>query len=223
MNALIKARAAASTERVRPLGAPFPLERPDMAVLRERIGNLEQELRERCQLVDTLSTARAEAYREGEEAGRQAGLEEAEDRQNERLALLETALSQACGDVAVRLGAIERLAPLIARECLDKMFGESGDRAQIVEDLVRAQMARIDASALLCVEVARVDFGDEAALARLAAQFGSPSPRVEARDDLASGACTMTMRLGRIELGLDQQWRDLSGLLDDMAAPGVAR
>jgi flagellar biosynthesis/type III secretory pathway protein FliH len=75
---------------------------------------------------------------------------------------------------------------------------------------------------LVDIRLSRLDFPDEADLASLADRVGSQSFRLVAGDDLPSGGCVMTLRLGRVSVGIDQQWPALRNLLDEMASPEAA-
>lgn len=227
MNGIIKSAALDALGSVRPIGAaPMAarrtVEEEEGEHLRRRIAELERELGRRDEGIAALRVDVEEAFERGTAEGRKAGLGEAEDRQSERLALLEGALETAAAELRERLAAMERFAVLMARECLDVMLGDPEWRIELVCGLIRKQMAEIERSALLQVEVSAKDFPDDAALAGLASKVGVSPEVVANRGDLATGDCTMTLRLGRMEIGLRQQWETLREALDEMAASGDA-
>jgi flagellar biosynthesis/type III secretory pathway protein FliH len=206
------------------------MEAPDMAAaptrrdeelqaLLARIAQLEAELRRREAIAGDLEAAAERAREDGREQGYECGLIAAQDRQSERLALLESAMNRAHAALGENAQALGRLAPLLAQECVEILLGNASDRAGIVAEIARKQLARVDRAMLVDVRVSRLDFPDDEALAMLAGRLGLTAMTVNAGDDIASGGCTMVMRLGRIEVGIDQQWPVLRDLLGEISAP----
>ena len=75
---------------------------------------------------------------------------------------------------------------------------------------------------LLAVEVSREDFADGEALTALAHRLSPLAVVIEANPEMASGACVMRLRLGRLSIGIDQQWGVLRDLLTEMSEPEAA-
>lgn len=169
-----------------------------------------------AQLRKDIADESAKAYEEG----RLAGLAAADDRQKERIALLSEKLSQAVDALRSEYVSMERLAVLLARLCLEKMFGESSDRVALVRDLIRGQIQEIDPATLLNVTVSCEDFASESALLNVAESLGLARARVLASPEMSSGDCEMTLTLGQLDLGLTQQWGVLSQALFAMADAG---
>lgn len=216
MSGLLKAQVATSvTARLVP--ASDPVHDEQIARLRQHIAALEAGIDARDARIVELGEEVKRAYLQGEAAG----LAQAQDDVTQRRDRLEAAIVAAETRFADTLAGSERLATLIAREALARLFTQGDDRAQLVLELIRHQIAQLEGIAVLSVAVSSVDFGEQGAQ-DLAARTGLPkTTSFLIRDDLTSGACTITLHLGEIEIGLDQQWGALAGLLDGFVATGL--
>lgn len=186
---------------------------PRIAALRQQVETLEAELLERDEALAALASERDLARAEGEASGREAGLAEADARREEALALLEKTAASASKALGERLETMERLAALLARTCLDRLFGEAGARGKLVADLLRHQLERLRGAAIVEIEVAAQDFDADSV-----SSIASAGVRIVLADALDSGDCRIRLALGALEIGLDQQWGVLSGILDEIAA-----
>ncbi len=229
MSGIIKSGNLSDLASVRALHTPapaavLPLVRQDEEKerLRRSVATLEGELRERDVAIEVLRKDVERAFDDGMAKGRDAGLTEAADRQADRLVLLERSLEETKDALGAGLVSLDRLAALLARDCVEMILGNADDRAGLIARIVAAQVAKIDKAMLLGIEVSREDFADEAALADLAGRLAPLSVSLSASADLAAGGCVMVLRLGRMRVGLDQQWGTLSALLGEMAEPEVA-
>jgi flagellar biosynthesis/type III secretory pathway protein FliH len=219
MSTLIKSSSGAV---VRPLGAALrppvsPLEE-ECERLRQRIAALEGELGRRDA---TIAELHAEIPRTEEKAkaeGRALGFNDAQDRQEERVALLDAGIRQAQTRLNENMSSLERLAALLARECLDTVLGDAKHRASSVRKIIASQVAKIEKSSVLAIELSKADFPDDEALAALAQELRPAT--LGASEAMAPGGCRMTLRLGTIEVGLDRQWTSLRAVLDSIAAEG---
>jgi hypothetical protein len=128
--------------------------------------------------------------------------------------MLKDALAQTKNEISEALTSAERLASLLARECLDILFADPLGRMEVVTDLIRAQLGRIDQSQLLAVVVATSDFPNTNALAKLAHELGLRPDNISARNELSSGDCVFQLQLGEMNIGLGQQWGQLATALD---------
>lgn len=217
-------KSGLQTEAVRPFALSVPPKSPspydeEVGRLRQQIASLEGQLRERDSDIKRLERDIQRSLEKGLERGREQGRNEAEDRQDERLAALETSLGRAEIHVRETLSAIGRLAPALAVDCLDILFGEAGSRASQIEQMIRHQVAMIDKALLLRIELSAEDFSGGASLDALARRLALPVTDFDIRDDFASGKCAIALRLGRMEIGIDQQWGSLRDLLNEMALP----
>jgi flagellar biosynthesis/type III secretory pathway protein FliH len=227
MSAIIKSGNFAGLSAVRALDTPPPtaiVVHPRVDEERERlrraIATLEGERNQRDVAIEVLRKDVERAFEEGQAKGHKAGLAEAQDRETDRLKALEAATHAAHATLTADLGSLERLSALLARDCLDIILGNASDRAALVSEIVATQMAKIDKAMLLSIEVSRADFADDAALAALAERTGSAT--ITASTATLPGGCVMTLRLGRMHVGLDQQWGALREVLTDMAMPEAA-
>jgi flagellar assembly protein FliH len=220
VSGLIKSGAAGLDARVRALvfdaagNAAAPAPDPELTLLRERALELEAALAERDATAEQHSAAVAAAYEEGEAAGREAGREEADARRAEALERLQESADRAVAALGERLEATDRLAVLLARTCLDKMFGAAGPRGAVVEDLIRHQLDALRQETVIEIRVSAEDFDCAEAAAAAA-----PACKVIVSDALASGDCTIRLGLGALEIGLGRQWDTLRAALDGMIEP----
>lgn len=218
MSGLIKSGAAGFGARVRPLAfegagaALAPAADPVLVALRERVLDLEAQLAESEAAAVELRKAAEEALAEGEAAGREAGRAEADERRAEALALLDEAAQGAVAALDARLEAADRLAALLAATCLETLFGAPGPRGELVQGLIRQQLDRLRQEAIIEIRVSAEDFAspEEAAAA-------APACAVSVSDALASGDCTIRLKLGELDIGLGQQWGTLRAALEEMA------
>jgi flagellar biosynthesis/type III secretory pathway protein FliH len=224
MSALIK--SGAERAFMRPLAAaltapdhaPLSAQDEEREGLMRQIETLEEALRQREGAMAALRDDAVRQFSAGEENGRAAGLAEAQDRQAERLQLLESAITETRAELTETLASCQRLAGLLAQDCLDKILGAAADREILVERIIAEQVGKIDKAMILAVEVSQADF-PASEIAALGARLGLPEQSIVMRNDLSPGACEMVLRLGRMNIGLNQQWGALRAVLDDMAAP----
>jgi flagellar biosynthesis/type III secretory pathway protein FliH len=217
VSGLIKSDAAGLDARVRALvfdaagNAAAPAPDPELVLLRERALDLEAALAERDATAVQLSEAAQAAYEEGEAAGREAGRAEADAGRAETLERLQENAESAVAALEERLEATDRLAALLARTCLDKMFGAAGPRGALVEDLIRHQLDALRQEAVIEIHVSAEDFDCPDAAAAAA-----PACKIIVSEALASGDCTIRLGLGGLEIGLGRQWDTLRAALDGM-------
>jgi type III secretion protein L len=219
MKRVIKADDA-RTQPIRPVrGSETRSGAPDST--HDRILELERALRDQRAEVEALRQEQASRRQEAFDEGFSVGLATADDRARDRLELLRTSLADALGDVKTTLGTSERLAALVARECLNKMLAEPEDAAELVAKLIARQFETLERSSVLSVRVAAADFDTER-LAALEIDMGLAGLDLDASSEVASGGCRMELRLGAIDLGLDRQWPVLRDLLSQFASEAVA-
>lgn len=194
---------------------------PELLAAREQLRVLAEESARKDAEIERLTQAARQARIDGEAEGRRQGLAEAEDRSAEMLRDLKAGVTGAAGAFAANLGAMERLAVSVAHESLARMIGDPAGRAELLRAAIRHQFAAIEGRSIVRVEVAAADFPDAEALAELGASFGPQAVAVVALPDLTAGDCHIRLTLGGVEVGLNQQWGKLSGLLATLAAPGA--
>ncbi|MEJ0027188.1 MAG: hypothetical protein WDN01_14260 [Rhizomicrobium sp.] len=223
MSGIIKSGSADESTSVRAI-VTFPIAPPAAVVdvererLKRRLAELEGELRQRDGAIAELRRNVDGAERRGRIIGREEGLADAQDRQNERLEILAGAVSAARRELSDRLQAIESLAVSLAHDGLEIVFANAGERGELVADAIRAQVAKLDKDLVLTIEVSAEDF---ASAGLLAERLGVPAAMVTLAQ-AASGHCLIGLRLGRMDVGIDRQWGRLRELLVDMTQSAEA-
>lgn len=227
MSGVIKSGQASADAKVRtlpmrpmtPVAAPVD---PVLAALREELRVLADDNARLEAEVARLTAERPRAREEALSEGRAAGRREAESQAAEALSRLEDGVAHALKAFTADLASLERLAVVLAKESLTRMVGDADARAGLLRDIIRRQVATIDGRSLVRIEVSAEDFPDDAQLAAIAGAGGTRLD-VAASSDLGSGDCHMRLVLGGVEIGVNQQWTRLSALLDELAAPELAK
>jgi len=204
------------------VAAPAPAVDPELVALRMECEALKKQLDERDAKLTGLRAEADAAFKAGEAKGHEAGLREAEDQGEKRMARLEAGISQAQAAFADALGGLERLAPALAHQALAGLLGQADARPQLVAAIVRNQVQTLEARALLEIEVSASDFPDGDALAALEGTLGGFGPVIHASVALKSGDCRIRLKLGTLDVGLDRQWNELAALLREMTEGGAA-
>jgi len=218
MSTLIRSSDATGGAKVRALD-PGQMRRreppvdPELAALRIEVEQLREKLAAQHAAIAKHGDELKQSYDKGEAAGRTAGLKEADDGRAALFAQIAGAAERALKQFSEELASLERLAPLLAIEGIERMLETSPGRAQFVREIIGRQIEDLQSQAVICIEVARTDFPDGADLPQL------PQTRVRAIEDLKSGECRIRLQLGSLEVGVDQQWSRLREVLTDMAGP----
>lgn len=208
MSALIK-QGAADVTRALSLGAKVePRAVAEFDPRDAEIGKLRAEI---AALTDKLAAA-DKAKVKAREQGHEAGLAEADDRADERLAEVRDALADAAHRFEGQLAVLDGLAPQLARAALEKLFAPAEHWAAMVEAMIARQLQTLRRSSEVTLRVSPEDFD-----ADRAAALGAGQCRVEIDSDLHSGAARIVCRLDRIDLDVREQWAGLAALLDTMA------
>jgi flagellar assembly protein FliH len=215
MSVVLKSGSAALRAQVRPFGARTrvqepepPRPDPEAERLRAALAEAQAALAERDDVIAGIPARIEVALAEGEDTGRAA----AESKEAEQLDILDQAAKRALALYAEEIASLERLAPLLARTCLDKMLLDDAERVKTVSALLHGQLARLEAGAAVRIQVAAEDFPSAEALAGLA-----PAPcEIIPSPALKSGDCVIQLRLGALEIGIGQQWGALRATLEEM-------
>lgn len=188
----------------------------------ERIAALTEELAGRDARIARLTEGVIEAHRDGVAEGRLAGLREAEDGRQDRLAKLAGGIEAAMAEFAVRLSSMERLAVTLAGEGLRKIIGDPNLYGELLAGTIRHHAETVGARAVVRVTVSQDDFPTEAELGKLRQNVANGALDLRASPDLPAGACEMRLRLGALDIGVDQQWDRLSLLFDELSLASAA-
>lgn len=226
MSAVIKSSGAGASGLVRPHRMrsvdALPLELPDEeTLLQARIAQLEAELVRQAEVARQQEKHSSLAREQARAEGYRKGLEDAARKEAERLETLKSCAKSAVKAFEGSLSEAETLAVLLARTCLETLFGTAKGRVQTVCDLIRRQLETMTGETVVMLKVSREDFPDEKAVAALLADSGLDRARVEVDSALKPGAASLQLGLGQMELGIDRQWGSLRQLLDDWTSVGV--
>jgi len=192
---------------------------PERMALEEELRTLRQRLAQQEAQASDLRDEAQSAFEKGEARGREAGLREAADQEALRLARLETGIEHAQATFKQALAGLEHLAPALAEAGLAAVLGSPDDRASLVSAIIRQRLKALETRSIMHIEVSAADFADDQALDALGGTLGSLGPLVQTSVALKSGACRIRLKLGTLDVGLDQQWRRLGALLQEMAEP----
>lgn len=213
MSALIK---SGEGQAVRSFGlAPAaPAAKPKADPRDAKIARLEAEI---AGLREALAKAESHAdiaIDDARRAGEAAGLAKAEDREADRLDALRSGLDAAREAFETKLAALEKLAPLVARASIEKLFGTVEDWSPMVQAMLAKQLALLRRSAVVAIRVSPADFAEARQIETLSA--GDLRAGIDA--DLRAGAARIECKLGQIDLDARDGWSALSMLLAEMAA-----
>ncbi|HEY9219063.1 MAG TPA: hypothetical protein VIO94_13505 [Phenylobacterium sp.] len=204
----------ASLEQDEAIATPPPIDVERLA-LEEEIAVLHRAVEQRDEEIRRLHARVQDARIDGEASGREAGLRAADDHRVEALELLAAGIDRALAEQSRQSVEMEALAVQIARAGLEKMVGAAGPHGELIASIVRDQALKLAQEGWVKLEVSSKDF-DQADIARLPSAAGRPDLVVEASAALPSGACRIRLRLGALEVGLDEQWPRLRAFLEQM-------
>jgi flagellar biosynthesis/type III secretory pathway protein FliH len=171
-----------------------------------RLQNVVEDLRSQ---ISTHGVLLDQAREEGKWAGREAAESEYNETREAQLVLLQTTYEAARSTFSTFLEQSEALSVLIAKEVLEKIFGSFEGRSQMVVDVIRHQLSMLSDKAKLIIQVSRIDFPDTSEVKRFAASIGLDEERISILDSLNSGDCLLKLKLGTLDVGIDQQWDEI--------------
>jgi len=175
--------------------------------LRDRISELEQTVLQAASArALEFETLEQDAFQHGMDEGLKLGAAGVAQQHEEQLNALRAAVQEALDAFHQQLLAIEPLALELTQLTLEKIFGESDLRCDLVAQTTRHHLAQLTASSAVGVRVSATDFPETA---QLNEAFGAPGTHptlsVEADPQLPSGACFIELLLGRLDVSLSQQ------------------
>ncbi|AKM07967.1 hypothetical protein [Pelagerythrobacter marensis] len=178
----------------------------------------EQEIERLRQQIEDMEASVERQIAEAFDNGRDAGLAEAREGDNKRLALLEQALHRARQDFNCKTADVEALAIIIARAVLARIFGDDTLDARRIEATVAHRLEQIDPAEVRAVRVSASDFPDASELERIAGRF--PDLIVHRDRNLAAGESLIELDLGRIDPSPVRQWEKADAHLATLAEGG---
>jgi len=220
--------AHASHQAVRPLAMPLAAdppshardtspEDPELVALRARVARLEEACRER----DLALAHAAEAAEQAVIAARKQGAEaaglafHADD--EARIEALRDTLTAALERIEVGLQDLDRLAPALARDAVDALFGGMDRHDATVTAMLTRRLNGLRRDLVLAVRVSGGDFADTGDLAAIVGHRTGCGIDIVIDEALAPGQCTIDLKLGHIDLDAAAYWRALAATLDAAA------
>lgn len=152
------------------------------------------------------------------DAARKAGVAEARDDDDRRIRKLEGAVVEAVEAWRTRLDGLERLAAVLTRTALGKLFDDQADLDDLVGRTVSKRVRAIDAGSVVRVRVSVRDFGNDEALHALAVRVGLPTNAIVAETDAPAGFCELDLSVGHLDLSIVDQWSAIERCLAAIAA-----
>jgi len=178
---------------------------------------------ERLQTALAEMRARApEAERLAHEAGRQQGLEEAEEKADRVVAAVCAGVDQARAAWNDRLAELDALAAMLAQASLSKLFGEASDLAELVTRSIRHRTQILGRESVVSIRVSGEDFPDAVAREALRSAVAAGSSELVVDPALSTGECRLDLKLGSMDVGVASQWRELDRFFDLLIAGEVA-
>lgn len=190
----------------------MPLQSP----LQQEVERLGAELEESRRLIEETKVAHKAALDAAREDGFQDGLAQESRNDEEALALLSKAVDDAVAKVDEKLAGTERLAALMARECLDRIFGDDESRTHLLHEIIAQQLRQLEQGSVIAVSLCSEDFPELDSLAVLEPIAGQ-TVRFTHRAELKRGEIAIDLTLGSLSVGLDQQWGRLRAALTELA------
>ncbi len=196
--------------------APVPIRPadsdPQLLALEAEIEGRRQKLEAAQIKQDEHDTAINDAYERGLEEGARNVTRQAAA----SIELLSDGIDRAVAQLAEESRAMEQLAVALARTALTRIFGDRSHCPEMVIEIIHHQLEMLAKDMVLHIDVASADFKDAADHANSFAALEQQGISIQQRDDLASGDCEMRLRLGTLDIGLDQQWSKIRAHLDQL-------
>lgn len=195
---------------------PQPPANSELMEMRRQVDALKRQLDDKETELQKARSENIASFKKGETAGHQAGLQEANDRAEEKLRLLEAGILSAVEKFEDELGELERLAALMARECLEQILGNAEKRSDFLCQIIRHQIGKVSSSSRFSIEVSSTDFRS------VSSSFSAdnlplpPNADLRISDDLHAGECRIKFALGTMSVGVGQQWSRIRSVLTEL-------
>jgi flagellar biosynthesis/type III secretory pathway protein FliH len=185
---------------------------PQLQTFDAEIKVLRQKLQASLAKVEEQEVAIDDAYERGiGDGARNVTLQTAAS-----IELLSDGIDRAIAQLAQYSSAMEQLAVELARTALTRVFGERSHRPDMVLEIIHRQLETLAKDMVLQIDVASKDFKDAADQDDAFAAWLQQGISIQRRDDLVSGDCEMHLRLGTLDIGLDQQWGKIRAHLEQL-------
>jgi len=181
------------------------LERQLQTVLGEK-----QEMQRR---IEQLKIGTDQRIAQARAAGRDEARKEMKDAEATRLGMLSKQMEAVSADLALRMDSTENLAALLAHDALSHMFGEISEYADLVTRMIGEKVSRIGALNVVEICVSQKDFGQD----DLAQIRPADSIKITAIDGVSSGHFSLHLKLGQVDVSLEEEYRHILDHLHDCA------
>lgn len=216
---VIKSEAVDLSVRGLTIAPPVPVPSAEVrliAELKEQVEALRSELSSRDQEIQRLTASATAAFDQGRAEGIEEGRQSAEDHSAALIRTVADTAARGLGAFKQGLTGLEDAAGGLAALALGRIVGQTADRQGLIIDTVRRAVGDLFAGSVVLVEVSQEDFADPAPL-RAVLPKGC---EVHVEEGLASGACRLKLRMGEVDLELQDQVARLRAILDPTGAPG---
>ncbi len=176
---------------------PVEIERDHLREEVTRLTTLIEQLKHEQEL--RLKTCEKET-----EARVRAEVRESHDRAD---AALENACIEAVTRFSCTLDKLADQAPVLAVEALRPLLGDAEHRLDLIASTVEHQLSELRETAIIEIQVSEQDFDRESARALKENINGAAKIRLEVETALASGEVIFRLKLGALELSLDEYWQ----------------
>lgn len=163
----------------------------------------------------------AQAYLDGEEAGKIAAEEQFDQSRKEALLMLEETFLAAGEDLKLALTGFEALSLQVALEALTVLTDNPETQREILAATIKKQLSALEAKSVIAVTVSRSDFPDSRELAQLEASLGAPTNSLILCDDMQPGNSRIALSIGAVEIDLKRSWREIAETLSASASNDV--
>lgn len=210
---------SAAVDIIRPIFSDIPLTsshgcEPQLVPTQsDPIAELSEALAARDAEIAKHEVELANAFADGEAAGRVAAEVEYEDSRVEALSLLQRGITHAQNEIKQSISALERIALDVAQEALAVLIGDKDHYRDVLQKMILSQSALLDANIIVEVAISRCDFPDSNEIADLETQLAVPKGSLRLSDELEAGRCHFVLTSGGVELDMTRSWKEISAIL----------
>lgn len=190
-------------QKATPVRVPTESEK-QLADLRQKINALEE------RLIRDVAKAREDGRKEAEQTF-------VKDEAS-RLSMLKANLEAAVTTATASFNSMEKLALVVCEDALAKVFAKPASYRQLVADAIAKQLGSLRKETVLGIHVSAQDFSDSKSLEALALAAGTGNITLHRDDELRTGACRISVRLGHIELSLPEHWEAMKSAFSELMA-----
>jgi len=223
MNGLIKQSGKRGRNIVTPVSMdmlsrkilPTPVD-PKMQALQSDIHNLMSENDRLKAVIEQLKEDKKVEIKEAYELGQTNTTQTYARDEEAQLATLKTGLQSALLSLKEKLDDNESLALLLAQQALKPVFSPHADYKDQVGRMISLQTQKLHKDLVLSVDVSSKDFSDTDKFSSLGKELGLDMDRLQVSEDLKAGDCRIELKIGQINLSLEDHWNGIKALFDEL-------